>query len=73
MGGGLEGRCVGRVYGADGAVQVARHHPHRTHEPCDGCNLNKWDEAGPYMYKYPVFSSLFCQHRPIQIVRHRIH
>ena len=28
MGGGLESRCVGRVYGADGA---ARHHPHRTH------------------------------------------
>jgi len=26
MGGGLESRCVGRVYGADGAV----HHPHRT-------------------------------------------
>jgi len=26
MGGGLESRCVGRVYGADGA----RHHPHRT-------------------------------------------
>ena len=28
MGGGLESRCVGRVYGADGAV----HHPHRTHD-----------------------------------------
>ena len=26
MGGGLESRCVGRVYGADGAV----HHPHCT-------------------------------------------
>jgi len=26
MGGGLESRCVGGVYGADGAV----HHPHRT-------------------------------------------
>jgi len=25
MGGGLESRCVGRVYGVDGA----RHHPHR--------------------------------------------
>jgi len=23
MGGGLESRCVGRVYGADGAVQLA--------------------------------------------------
>jgi len=29
MGGGLESRCVGRVYGADGA---ARQHPHRTHD-----------------------------------------
>jgi len=28
MGGGLESRYLGRVYGADGA----RHHPHRTHE-----------------------------------------
>jgi len=26
MGGGLESRCVGRVYGANGA---SRHHPHR--------------------------------------------
>ena len=32
MGGGLESRCVGRVYGADGAVQVTRHHPNRTHD-----------------------------------------
>jgi len=29
MGGGLESRCVGRVYGADGAVRLARHHPQR--------------------------------------------
>jgi len=28
MGGGLESRCVGRVYGADGAV----HHLHHTHD-----------------------------------------
>jgi len=30
MGGGLERRCVGRVYGADGAVR--RHNPHGTHD-----------------------------------------
>jgi len=30
MGGGLESRCVGRVCGADGAVRVTRHYPHRT-------------------------------------------
>jgi len=30
MGGGLESRCVGRVYGADGAV----HYPHSTHLQC---------------------------------------
>jgi len=29
VGGGLESRCVGRVYGADGA---ALYHPHRTHD-----------------------------------------
>jgi len=29
MGGGLESRCVGRVYGADGAV----HHPQRLSRP----------------------------------------
>jgi len=32
MGGGLESRCVGRVYGADGAVRLARHRPHCTHD-----------------------------------------
>ena len=35
MGGGFESCCVGRVYGADGAV--ARHHPHRTHVLHSGC------------------------------------
>jgi len=25
MGGGLESRCVGRVYGADGAVRLTQH------------------------------------------------
>ena len=28
MGGVLESRCVGRVYGADDAVRLARHHPY---------------------------------------------
>jgi len=32
MGGGLESRYVGRVYGAGSA----RHHPHRTHDPRSG-------------------------------------
>jgi len=36
MGDGLESRCVGRVYGANGAVRVARHHPHRTHNLSSG-------------------------------------
>jgi len=42
MGVGLENRCVGRVYGADGAVRratqshVARHHPHYKHDLCSG-------------------------------------
>jgi len=33
MGGGLESRCVGRVYGAYGA---SRHHTHRTHDLRNG-------------------------------------
>jgi len=36
MGGGLESRCVGRVYGADCAMTLARHHPNRTHDPRSG-------------------------------------
>ena len=32
MGGGLESRCLGRVYGADGAVNC----PHRTHDLSSG-------------------------------------
>jgi len=31
--GGLESRCVGRVFGADGAVRLARHHPPAGFEP----------------------------------------
>jgi hypothetical protein len=34
MGGGLERRCVGLMYGADGAVR--QHYPHRTHNPRSG-------------------------------------
>ena len=30
MGGGLESRCVGRVFGVDGAI--TRYHPHRKHD-----------------------------------------
>jgi len=41
MGGGLESRCVGRVYGADGPVRVARHHPHRTHDMSSKEYINK--------------------------------
>jgi len=32
MGGGRESRCMGRVYGADGAAGLARHHLNRTHD-----------------------------------------
>jgi hypothetical protein len=30
IGGGLESRCVGRVYSADGAARLAPHHPRCT-------------------------------------------
>ena len=33
MGGGLESRCIGLVYGANGA---ARHYPHGTQDLCSG-------------------------------------
>jgi len=39
MGIGLGSRCVGRVYGADGAdgaVRLARYHPHHKHDLCSG-------------------------------------
>ena len=36
MGGGLEGRCVGHVCGADVTVRLTRQHPHRTHDICSG-------------------------------------
>jgi len=39
MGGGFESRCVGRVYGADGAVRLARHHPHRTYHSPGACTI----------------------------------
>jgi len=32
MGDSLESHCIGRVYGADGAVRVTRHHPQRKHD-----------------------------------------
>jgi len=38
-GGGLESRCVGRVYGADGALPshgTARHHLHHKHDLRNG-------------------------------------
>ena len=34
MGGGLESRCMGHVYGAD--VAIARQHLHRKHDLCSG-------------------------------------
>ena len=33
MGGDLDSCCIGRVYGT---VQLAQHHPHRTHSLCSG-------------------------------------
>jgi len=45
MGGGLEGRCVGRVYGADGAV---RHRTHDLHSGPQDHNLSKTRCRKPY-------------------------
>ena len=32
MCGGLESCCIGHVYGVDGAMRLARYHPHRKHD-----------------------------------------
>ena len=40
MGGGLESRCVGRVYGADVAVRVALPHPNCKHDLRSGSQDN---------------------------------
>ena len=45
MGGGLESRCVGRVYGADGVVR--RHLPYRTKV-----------RISPYFIKNPLLRDL---------------
>jgi len=37
MGGGLESRCIGRVYGADGAVQKTISCNTTSNAPDDGC------------------------------------
>ena len=42
MGGGLESRCVGRVYGADGA----RYHPQKT--ICSNSTSNNPDDGRIY-------------------------
>jgi len=48
MGGGLESRCVGRVYGADGDV---RHHPPKNSVPktiCFNSTSNAPDDGRMY-------------------------
>jgi len=64
MGGGPESRCVGRVYGADGAVR-ARQHPRRTHDPSKNsvqkticCNLT---------YNAPDDGRMFPKHVELRI------
>jgi len=49
MGGGLESRCLSRVYGADGAV----HHPHRTHDLRSGSQDH-------YLFKNSVQKTICC-------------
>ena len=55
MGGGLESRCVGRVYGADGAVR--RHLPHRTHDLHRG-------SQGHHPSKNSVQKTICCNSTP---------
>ena len=49
MGGGLESRCIGSVYGADGAGRW--HHPHRTQRQktiCHNSTSNAPDDGRMY-------------------------
>jgi len=39
MGGGLESRCVGRVYGVDGAMHGIIHTVHTIHKLCNIWNI----------------------------------
>jgi len=48
MRGGSESRCVGRVYGADGA---ARQHPHRVTVSDQNQDKNGYNTAQPYREK----------------------
>ena len=60
MGGGLESRCVGRVYGADGG---AWHHLHRTHDLKNYKKLNTVLLLGcfyPMYMLYSSFSRMYC-------------
>jgi len=53
MSGGLESRCIGRVYGANGAV----HHPHRTHDLYSGCQDH-------HPSKISVQKTIYCNSTP---------
>jgi len=62
MGGGLEGRCVGRVYGADGAVRLTQHHPHhlaqdRQSLTFEGVQTNKWMSSIQNYHELTCFSA----------------
>ena len=63
MGGGLESRCVGRVYGADGAV--ARHHPHRSISPLLPTLDSKWRPVFTPRPRYSRERTPGCVHEPV--------
>jgi len=62
MGGGLESRCVGRVYGADGAM----HHPHRDSvQKAICCNLTS--NAPDDGHVYPKHGCVYPKHVELRI------
>ena len=48
MGGGLESHCVGRVYGADGALQTTTHPKTRCRKPYCNSPSNVPDDGRMY-------------------------
>ena len=65
MGGGLESRCVGRVYGADGVVAPSTNSVQKTiccnstsNAPDDGCMRSN-------MYSYEYFNKITLLHQVV--------
>ena len=60
MGGGLESRCVGRVYGADG---VMRHHSHPTTTTYSTSNASDDGCMYPKHFELRIYQKIILLHQ----------